>query len=81
MSDPQSKPEDELAGSEQPFVAHLIELRDRLIWAVAAVAIASLATRSVASTAPAKHKHFKASPLTFGSAALPFNGLQLPYAH
>ena len=43
MSDPQSKPEDELAGSEQPFVAHLIELRDRLIWAVAAVAIAAAA--------------------------------------
>jgi hypothetical protein len=47
----------------------------------AAVAIASLATRSAASTAPAKHKHFKASPLTFESAALLFNGLQLPYAH
>ena len=43
MSDSPSKPEDELAGSEQPFVAHLIELRDRLIWAVAAVAIAAAA--------------------------------------
>ena len=39
MSDSHPKPEDELAGSEQPFVAHLIELRDRLIWAVAAVAM------------------------------------------
>ncbi len=43
MSDSNSKPEDELAGSEQPFVAHLIELRDRLLWAVAAVAIAAAA--------------------------------------
>ena len=25
---------DELAGTEQPFVSHLIELRDRLLWAV-----------------------------------------------
>ncbi len=31
--DPQSRP-DELAGTEQPFVAHLIELRDRLLWAL-----------------------------------------------
>lgn len=30
--------EDELAGTEQPFVAHLIELRDRLIKAMAATA-------------------------------------------
>jgi hypothetical protein len=26
--------------------------------------------QSAASTAPAKHKHFKASPLTFGLAAM-----------
>ncbi|AVS77135.1 twin-arginine translocase subunit TatC [Paracidovorax avenae] len=32
-------PEDELAGTEQPFVAHLMELRDRLIKAVVAVGI------------------------------------------
>jgi sec-independent protein translocase protein TatC len=32
-------PEDELAGTEQPFVAHLIELRDRLIRAAAAILI------------------------------------------
>lgn len=37
MADPQ----DELAGTEQPFVAHLIELRDRLIRASAAVLIVS----------------------------------------
>jgi sec-independent protein translocase protein TatC len=33
-------PKDELEGSEQPFVSHLIELRDRLIRAVIAVGIA-----------------------------------------
>jgi sec-independent protein translocase protein TatC len=39
MSD--SKPtEDELAGTEQPFVQHLIELRDRLVKAFIAIAIA-----------------------------------------
>lgn len=32
-------PRDELEGSEQPFVAHLIELRDRLIRAVIAVLV------------------------------------------
>ena len=31
MSDPTPKPEDELAGTEQPFVTHLMELRDRLV--------------------------------------------------
>lgn len=33
------KPEDELAGTEQPFVSHLIELRDRLVRAAIAVAV------------------------------------------
>jgi sec-independent protein translocase protein TatC len=32
-------PPDELAGTEQPFVTHLIELRDRLIRAVIAIAV------------------------------------------
>jgi len=40
MSDSHSP--DELAGTEQPFVAHLIELRDRLIRAVAAIGIAAV---------------------------------------
>ena len=44
MSDPHStggdKP-DELAGTEQPFVQHLMELRDRMIKAVIAIAIAA----------------------------------------
>ena len=43
MSDPQKPVEDELAGTEQPFVQHLVELRDRLIrmlMAIAAVAAA-----------------------------------------
>lgn len=37
MADPNQ--EDELAGTEQPFVAHLVELRDRLIKALVAVAV------------------------------------------
>jgi sec-independent protein translocase protein TatC len=41
MPETPSQPDDELKGSEQPFVAHLIELRDRLMWAVAAVAVAA----------------------------------------
>ena len=36
-SDPD--PPDELAGTEQPFVSHLIELRDRLVRALIAVGI------------------------------------------
>ena len=41
MSDaPKDKP-DELAGSEQPFVQHLMELRDRMIKAVIAIGIAA----------------------------------------
>ncbi|NML47723.1 twin-arginine translocase subunit TatC [Ramlibacter sp. G-1-2-2] len=39
MSTTPHDPEDELAGTEQPFVAHLVELRDRLIKALIAVAI------------------------------------------
>jgi sec-independent protein translocase protein TatC len=35
--------EDELAGTEQPFVAHLVELRDRLIKAVIAISVVALA--------------------------------------
>ena len=37
MSSPE--PRDELEGSEQPFVAHLVELRDRLIRAVLAIVV------------------------------------------
>ncbi len=39
MSVPGKDPEDELAGTEQPFVTHLVELRDRLIRAIIAVGI------------------------------------------
>jgi sec-independent protein translocase protein TatC len=39
MSTEPKPPEDELAGTEQPFVSHLVELRDRLIRALIAVAI------------------------------------------
>lgn len=35
-----SSPDDELEGTEQPFVSHLIELRDRLIRALIAVGVA-----------------------------------------
>ena len=41
MSD--TTPKDELAGSEQPFVQHLIELRDRLVKAAIAVLVAGAA--------------------------------------
>ena len=41
MSDPHTDKPDELAGTEQPFVQHLMELRDRMIRAVIAVGIAA----------------------------------------
>jgi sec-independent protein translocase protein TatC len=41
MSD--TSPQDELAGTEQPFVQHLIELRDRLVKASIAVLVAGAA--------------------------------------
>jgi sec-independent protein translocase protein TatC len=41
VSDQKSKTEDELAGTEQPFVTHLMELRDRLVRAMAAIGIAA----------------------------------------
>jgi sec-independent protein translocase protein TatC len=41
MSD--TSPQDELAGTEQPFVQHLIELRDRLVKATIAVLVAGAA--------------------------------------
>ena len=36
----ESRPEDELAGTEAPFLSHLVELRDRIIRAGIAVAVA-----------------------------------------
>jgi sec-independent protein translocase protein TatC len=39
MSDPKHDPDDELAGTEQPFVTHLMELRDRLIKSLVAVGV------------------------------------------
>ena len=36
---PKTDSEDELAGTEQPFVAHLMELRDRLIKALVAIGV------------------------------------------
>jgi len=43
MSDPQNDPKDELAGTEQPFVQHLMELRDRLIKSILAIGVAAIA--------------------------------------
>lgn len=42
MSEKPNPPEDELAGTEQPFVTHLMELRDRLVRAMIAVGAAAL---------------------------------------
>lgn len=42
MSDSPKK-EDELAGTEQPFVTHLVELRDRLVKAVLAIVVVAIA--------------------------------------
>ena len=41
MADPNSK-DDELAGTEQPFVEHLIELRNRLLYAIYGIAAVAL---------------------------------------
>jgi sec-independent protein translocase protein TatC len=41
MSDPNTDKPDELAGTEQPFVQHLMELRDRMIKAVIAIGVAA----------------------------------------
>jgi sec-independent protein translocase protein TatC len=41
MTDSSSK-DDELAGSEQPFVQHLVELRDRMVKAAIAIAIVAI---------------------------------------
>ena len=38
----QDTPPDELAGTEQPFVQHLVELRDRLMKAIIAIAVATI---------------------------------------
>jgi sec-independent protein translocase protein TatC len=39
---PDKNKDDELAGTEQPFVAHLMELRDRLLYCVYGLAIAGI---------------------------------------
>jgi sec-independent protein translocase protein TatC len=43
MSTPQNDKPDELAGTEQPFVQHLMELRDRLIKAILAMGLMAAA--------------------------------------
>ena len=59
MSD--GKPDDELAGTEQPFVTHLIELRDRLLHAIYGVALIFVAL--VAYPGPSKLYDLLALPL------------------
>jgi len=39
---PDKNKEDELAGTEQPFVAHLMELRDRLLYCIYGLAVAGI---------------------------------------
>ena len=39
MASPTDPEQDELAGTEQPFVTHLVEVRDRLIRALVAVVV------------------------------------------
>jgi sec-independent protein translocase protein TatC len=39
MADPKDSPVDELAGTEQPFVQHLIELRDRMIYSMIGIGV------------------------------------------
>lgn len=52
---------DELAGTEQPFVQHLVELRDRLVKSILAVAIAAIALSLYPG--PAKLYDLLAAPL------------------
>jgi sec-independent protein translocase protein TatC len=60
MADPNK--EDELAGTEQPFVAHLVELRDRLI--KAAIAVGVVAAALAIWPGPAALYDLLAAPLT-----------------
>jgi sec-independent protein translocase protein TatC len=62
----EKSPPDELAGTEQPFVQHLVELRDRLIKAAVAVAVAAVVL--VVYPGPAELYDLLAAPLV---ASLP----------
>ena len=65
----ENQPQDELAGTEQPFVQHLMELRDRLVKALLAVGVA-LAVLAV-FPGPAALYDILAQPLV---ASLPAGG-------
>jgi len=65
----ENQPQDELAGTEQPFVQHLMELRDRLVKALIAVGVA-LAVLAV-FPGPAALYDILAQPLV---ASLPAGG-------
>jgi sec-independent protein translocase protein TatC len=72
MSDSPKAPQDELAGSEQPFVTHLIELRDRLI--KSAVAVAVVAAVLAIYPGPSKLYDLLAQPLV---ASLPAGAMMI----
>ncbi len=61
MSDPKTEKPDELAGSEQPFVQHLMELRDRMIKAIVAIGLAAAVLALFPG--PAALYDFMAAPL------------------
>ncbi len=65
----ETTPKDELAGTEQPFVQHLIELRDRLVKAAIAVLVAGVAL--AVYPGPAELYDLLAAPLV---AQLPEGG-------
>ncbi len=65
----ENQPQDELAGTEQPFVQHLMELRDRLVKAAIAVGIAMAVLALYPG--PAALYDFLAQPLI---ASLPEGG-------
>jgi len=61
MSDSSTPEKDEMAGSEQPFIQHLKELRDRLVKSVIAVAVVCLVLSVFPG--PAQLYDFLAAPL------------------
>ena len=79
MTDPKPKtdPEDELAGTEQPFVTHLMELRDRLIRSVVAIGVVAV----VLAIYPGANSLYDllAAPLVVSSTILFFVGVAFSY--
>jgi sec-independent protein translocase protein TatC len=61
MSDSSTPEKDEMAGSEQPFIQHLKELRDRLVKGAIAVAVVCVVLSVFPG--PAQLYDFLAAPL------------------